>query len=165
MIHLLKCITFISIIGNSAWFITTWQRNFLCWTIDIWNNKSFEARQKRGMGYAWKTRCSGGCHRPMSYTKNTLSSVKRWQRVFRGCDLLQMRTWKNTLSSVKDHNTFLGVVIFCRSERILHVVIYRWERTFEGVIFAKIKLWILGCHLLKKMTTHRTRCHLQKITS
>ena len=118
-----------------------------------------------GMGYAWKTRCSGGCHRPMSYTKNTLSSVKRWQRVFRGCDLLQMRTWKNTLSSVKDHNTFLGVVIFCRSERILHVVIYRWERIFEGVIFAKIKLWILGCHLLKKMTTHRTRCHLQKITS
>ena len=66
---------------------------------------------------------------------------KRSQHVFLGCDLLQIRTY------------------------ILHVIICRWERIFKGVIFVKIKLWKLGSNLLKKMTTHRIRLYLQKITT
>ena len=85
---------------------------------------------KNGLGQ--KTRCIGGCHRPMSYIKNVLSSAKRsqhvfWSVIFEGCEhekrvvickkittcFLRSYCWKMTTYFICCHLPFLTLFLKC----------------------------------------------------
>ena len=102
-----------------------------------------------GMGYAWKTRCSGGCHRPMSYTKNALSSVCRWQRVFRGCDLFGLKL-KHKFPKIADDTLYFTLSSFNTDDIVISALSsFKTMTTFK-----------LCSHLSAKMTSSKWRCYL-----
>ena len=100
-------------------------------------------------GFAWKTRCSGGCHRPMSYTKNALSSVCRWQRVFRGCDLFGLKL-KHKFPKIADDTLYFTLSSFNTDDIVISALSsFKTMTTFK-----------LCSHLSAKMTSSKWRCYL-----
>ena len=88
------------------------------------------------MGYGWKTRCIGGCHRPMSYIKNVLSSAKRSQHVF----------WSVIFEGCEHEKR----VVICKKITTCFLCSYCWKMT----------TYFICCHL--PFLTHFLKCHLYK---